>query len=121
MIYFNRQFSKIFLEEDFCIYSNFPFNQLIILYLVAGFNNNESTCTYLWLVQYYKQYLNIYKDNNEKLNILMKELNSSAFKSISKCNFEQKVTLCNKSNYEINDIWDRSDFFILNKKLQIQI
>ena len=111
-------------EEDFCIYAKFPFNQLVIFYVSEHYihykYSNESTCTYLWLVQYYKNYVNIFNEteNMEKYIILI-ELDITDFKSISKCDFEQKISLCNKSNYQIKDIWDQTDFFILNKKLQI--
>ena len=86
---------------------------------------DEYTCTYLWLVQHYGYYLNICKDEYlgriSGVNFRMLEIafNSTGFKSISKCNFEQKVSYCNKSNYQIKDIWDENDFLILNKKLRI--
>ena len=116
-----------FPEEDFCIYVDFPFNQLVIvvytpwLYIeLFGYENYENfTCTFLWLIQYYGQYLNIYKDNKSQFNYLMKVFNSTEYKSISNCNFEQKIRSCNKSNFQIKDIWDESDFYILKTKLQI--
>ena len=113
--------SQVFPEEDFCVFVDFPFNQLIIIYNENLYKNEKftSTCTYLWLIQYYRQYQKIYKDTQSF--DLMKIVNSSEFKSISKCDFEQKISYCNKSNYKIKDIWDRSDFFILNQKLQIPI
>ena len=45
-------------------------------------------------------------------------MNSTSFKSISKCNFEQRVNLCNKTNYHIKDVFDRNDFYIVSVKLK---
>ena len=45
-------------------------------------------------------------------------LNSKAYESISKCNFEYKLSLCNKSTYQAENWWETDDYFILNKKLQ---
>jgi hypothetical protein len=59
----NHEISKIFPDEDFCIYVDFPFNQNIFLYSIIRSKtisltlDKDSTCTYLWLAQnleYYK-------------------------------------------------------------------
>jgi len=44
---------------------------------------------------------------------------STAFKSISQCNFKERISLCNKSNYQVNEIWGLGDYHILNKWIQI--
>ena len=54
--------SKLFPDEDFCLYKDFPFNQLVILLestakqnVLALLNSTRYyTCTYLWLVQYFE-------------------------------------------------------------------
>ena len=115
---------KTFPDEDFCVYIDFPFNQLIIV-IIENFSNEhlknvDFSCTFLYLIQYYEFYNKYILENDENYNDFMKEvLNSSDFKSKSKCNFEQKISACNKSNYKIKDIWDQSDYIILNKKIQI--
>lgn len=38
-----------------------------------------------------------------------------------RCNFERRLHLCNRSNFKMKNIWDRSDFSILNKKIQIGV
>ena len=109
---------RIFPDEDFCMYIDFPFSQLVIIY---RYNNGEKlTCTYLYLVQFYEIYHKYIFDKDDEYNSYTKEvLNLTDFKSISKCNFEQRKSLCNKSNYQVRDYWDKSDFSILNKKIQI--
>ena len=37
---------------------------------------------------------------------------------MSTCNFEYRLSLCNKSTYQTEYWWDKGDYFILNKKLQ---
>ena len=129
-----KRISKLFPESDFCLYVDFPFSQLVIFFdrmnleeidLFEMYMENEYSCTYLWLLQYYEFYyrhfLNIYGQTGIFTNYTLIVLNSTAFKSISKCDFEQKISFCNKTNYKIKDIWDENDFFNLNKKLEIAI
>ena len=59
--------SKLFPEKDFCLYKDFPFNQLVILTEFAQRENvfallnstSDYTCTYLWLAQYFNLYLRL--------------------------------------------------------------
>ena len=121
-----NRFSVTFPDEDFCLYVDFPFNKMVIFFEIYNpeyiYVDSQFTCTFLWLVQYYKfyyKYLNYTNNQNERiLTSLMVILNSTAFdESILKCNFPEKISVCNKSNYQIEDIWDQSDFVILNRKL----
>ena len=45
-------------------------------------------------------------------------VNSKEYESISTCNFEQRLSLCNKSTYQTENWWGKSDYYSLNKKLQ---
>ena len=61
--------SKLFPDKDFCLYKDFPFNQLVILsefvereQVYKLFNSSTSrdyTCTYLWLAQYFEKFLGL--------------------------------------------------------------
>ena len=61
--------SKLFPDEDFCLYKDFPFKQLVVLIEIA--NNPEVfrilnssrhyTCSYLWLAQYFNLFLELNK------------------------------------------------------------
>jgi hypothetical protein len=61
-------FEKRFPDEDFCLYQEFPFRQLIILtdhifFSVVQNKTDKVTCTFMWLAKYYTTYypiLNIY-------------------------------------------------------------
>ena len=63
----NIHLSKVFPDEDFCLYKDFPFNQLVIVtelandYILIEFLNSTRqhyTCTYLWLAQYFHKFIN---------------------------------------------------------------
>ena len=43
---------------------------------------------------------------------------SKQYKTISTCNFEYRLSLCNKTTYQAKNWWGKIDYFILNKKLQ---
>ena len=61
--------SKILPDEDFCLYKDFPFNQLVVLMEYTFFDPmlkflNSSdytyyTCSYLWLTQHFNSFLKI--------------------------------------------------------------
>ena len=123
-----KRLSKSFPDEDFCIYRDFPFTQFLVVIEFLNHQNNsnfksELTCTYLWLVQYYESYYKFYLslDFKETVDLFEGFFNATGdFRGmISNCDFETRIRLCNKSNYKIMNIWDESDFFILNKKIQI--
>ena len=62
--------SKLLPDEDFCIYKDFPFNQLVILMeLVYGDkilellnSTSHYSCTYLWLAQYFPKFLQFHNE-----------------------------------------------------------
>ena len=43
---------------------------------------------------------------------------SKEYQSISTCDFQYKLSLCNKSTYQTKNWWGKIDYIILNKKLQ---
>ena len=64
--------SKLFPDEDFCLYKDFPFNQLVILMehidkdivkekLTLLNSTIHYTCSYLWLAQYFHLFLKLEK------------------------------------------------------------
>ena len=98
-------FIDLFPEEDFCLYRDFPINQLVTIihdcdniYILEYTLDIEIPCTYLWITRSYKSLVKIMANKTSKISIDYL-LNSSDFKSIEKCNFEQKLQLCNKSNF----------------------
>ena len=57
--------SKVFPDKDFCLYKDFPFNQMVILFEFVYSNKvfdlikskNHYSCTYLWLTQHFQIFL----------------------------------------------------------------
>ena len=67
-----HHFFKLFRDEDFCLYKDLPFNQLVVLMyeVVVSFtfdtelrefySKRNYTCTYLWIAQYFRTFLRLY-------------------------------------------------------------
>ena len=60
--------SRIFPDEDFCLYKDFPFNHLVIMMEHIPSNKvyillktREYTCTYLWFTQYFDKFIQLQK------------------------------------------------------------
>ena len=100
-------------NEDFCLFKDFPHNQLIYPAIVVA-KQIECSCTIYWLIQYSKLYLNDdfsfykvkmvtdYPFNFETYSIryCLKEKNYS--KIITECNFKKMSEKCLGYNYEVN-------------------
>ena len=104
---------KVFPEEDFCLYKDFPFYQLVYIiktgtdFRTCSFQI-KFTCTFLYLIQYHEKFLQFF-DPNLALesyylywtNCLLDLVDS---KSLAKCNFEQMLNKCNKTEFAIKPI-----------------
>jgi hypothetical protein len=103
--------TDIFPDEDFCLYKDFPINQLIVVFencrekeMFENRDTTKITCTYLWITRSYKVLINHVKNSSIPYKIMNMLLNSDDYKSISKCNFESRLELCNKSNFQAKSI-----------------
>ena len=91
----------VFPDEDFCLYRDFPVKQLVIF--LKTYNTQlekrqprkDMGCTYLWITRIHKTLGKISFDE-----IIKSLLESDEYKSIDKCNFDEKLKLCNKSQFE---------------------
>ena len=92
--------AKIFHDEDFCLFVEFPFHQLVIV--SQSFEKKDISCTTFWLIQYYSiYYQTTYSSDlkltlNESLNSVLKD--KSVF---IKCDFDKRLRNCNKSQRQI--------------------
>ena len=115
---------EVFPDKDFCVYKDFPFDQLVVLmqycddYLIEMIKTDEFTCTYLWLTQYLESYYEYYSQNSTLSENLKRIIESKSFKERSKCSFKNRLDLCNKTDFRIKDIWSTIDYYLLNRKLQ---
>ena len=94
----------VFPDEDFCLYKDFPINQLVVI--IRNNDDNDTIelsrprkyigCTYLWITRSYEALRNIYDTDKAIRSIL----ESDEYKSIQKCNFEVKLKRCNRSDFK---------------------
>ena len=118
--------ADVFPDEDFCIYKDYPFEQLVILSqrntLSPSSIRTGFTCTFLWLTQYYSTLVKIFpNDANywdwETRLIIQTTLNLMNNKSnMTNCDFKQLIELCDRENYQVKEIWDVGDTYNLNLK-----
>ena len=78
-------------DEDFCIYANFPFDQLVIVYFPYPYMYDfKMTCTFAWLIQYIfyfpTDFINKSQPEYRIMGINQKELRDL----IKKCEFIQR-------------------------------
>ena len=112
----------VFPDEDFCLYKDFPIDQLVIIYKTPETlyeflrSGNDFGCTYLWITRSYKDLVNVIPDYTELYIIMKALLNSNDYKSISRCNFEERLKLCNRSTFESKRILT---FFELGETMEL--
>jgi hypothetical protein len=96
-----------FPDEDFCLYQNFPFEQLIVslydLHNHLELIDDSLTCTYLWLIQFYPIYANYSAhDQNRLLRDVVVNDDDDDDESFlgqeRRCEFDKRLKLCRKSS-----------------------
>ena len=100
----------VFPDEDFCLYKDFPINQLVVMirkFINEDENKTETSqprkyigCTYLWITRSYEALRSIY-DTDKAIRSIVE---SDEYKSISKCKFKEKLKLCNKTDFKYRHI-----------------
>ena len=109
----NRPLSPIirdvFPDEDFCLYKDFPINQLVFMMRTVDYYfdilkenrpRKDVGCTYLWITRSYGALIKIYATSKYTLSVL----ESVSNESIPRCNFDEKVKFCNRSNFQYRNI-----------------
>lgn len=118
---YEERISNVFPDEDFCLYADYPFDQLVLLFQGCSppFQSSpDFTCTYLWITQYIAaEFIQVFSNRSSYYESMMRIRNSEAFESIWKCDFEHRLSLCR--DYKINSILGISDFVDFNKRLVI--
>ena len=95
-------------DEDFCLFKDFPFKQLIAI----GFSEKQkrdSSCSTVWLIKFSQLIRNVTKMTVNKDEIL-------------KCEFDKRIERCNKSDFELHpskNEFTLLDFIILSEFLVI--
>lgn len=97
--YFDENKLDFTYDEDFCLFKDFPFNQLILfnIYIEKMVKSNLS-CTTLWLTQYYPVYYQLLDANyvRDEISTSLEMINSRSRKS---CDFNNRLEKCNKTGF----------------------
>ena len=75
-----------FPDEDFCLYTKFPFNQLVLM-LLGDFRSYYHSCTFLWIVQNTRLVSRFCHDDNIDEIIKLQKIST---KQIKECDFKQR-------------------------------
>lgn len=115
--------SDVFPDEDFCLYSNFPFHQLVVVshhiwnyYTFKKSYNYNLTCTFRWLAQYYPILWNLVSG---EVMIYMNVTMTAESEMPSKCDFDRFIAACKKHPFEARRILDLNDLKIGIKYIQV--
>lgn len=81
-------------ESDFCLFVDYPFDQLVFLGEIYDERNREKnfSCTEMWLYQHYsatRYFLKYSKSFVRRLRVLKFE----------NCNFKKRISICNRTNF----------------------
>ena len=101
---------EVFPDEDFCLYKDFPINQLV--FIIKQFldvnelqlnqsRKNEYGCTYIWITRHYKQLVEIISIETLEYILIKHLLNSEDYKT---CKFDERLKLCNKTDFKLRHI-----------------
>ena len=102
--FFDSNF-QIAYDEDFCLFKDLPFKQLVVFFFITEAKTKDMSCTTLWLIRLNSVILGpVYK----KLNTIIK----AHKEELLKCEFKIRLKRCNKSNFELHP--NKSDFSILD-------
>lgn len=102
-----RMYDYVIVDEDLCLFINFPFNQLVYPLI----KNKQCGCTIIWLMKYtsiyekYFQFQYYYSSLDdffvdEYVDIVPYFCNITA-QNISECNFEKKFQNCYNKNISL--------------------
>lgn len=99
----------MFLDEDFCLFVEYPFQQLVFMNPHTVCVNNNCSCTLLWLLKYVYRL----RESKHVIEYLTQQLSEEYpfyfdkyDKQLAKCDFEQRInkTCLNKTVKTINEV-----------------
>ena len=123
--FLNNDKVHFFYDEDFCLFKDFPFEQLIIINFnlhIQESNVRNFSCTSVWLMRYYQLYYQTSKSLYFKFDINKTLTTIKENSLIEKCDFTTRLNICNRSNFEINpkkSTFNTFDFMIISQFLLV--
>lgn len=118
-------FSDVFPDADFCLYKDFPFNQLV--FFVFFINNPKEvlyrfklkpTCTSKWLTRHYKNIFSLLNNEGKACANIIQQIESQ---TPIDCDFKKLLDKCNKKNFHAKEIWDITSTREATKYFQVFI
>ena len=101
-----------FPDKDFCLFKDFPHDQLVFP-IINTASNLECTCSLLWLIQYSPYYNNQSEIQTQSVKNCLTDPNLEQM--IQDCNFLDRITECNKCSFNVNNSYlDCNDVQNLN-------
>ena len=120
--YRSNPVTDLFPDEDFCLYKDFPINNLVLIFencpIELEVHNEKFSCTYLWLTRSYNLSIDLFEPSSHNYRIMSLLLSSDSYKSRSMCNFTSRLKLCNKSNFQpksVVTIFEISEAFTMTE------
>lgn len=115
--------SELFPDEDFCLYKDFPFSQLVILFIrFEGYDDwlprsykIDFSCTYLYLIQYYPYLKEFINNSTYAWFILDFNVNSNSSRPV--CDFEAMRDKCTKTEFQEAPVWDSAEIAKINNSI----
>jgi hypothetical protein len=101
-------------DEDFCLFKDFPFDQMVFL-LIYEFTKTlqNLSCTLVWLMKdyhlYYKSFKRLGEPNfwNKAYVNIFQEGNWTEM--VEKCNFGKRIENCASERFEYKSKWSKND------------
>lgn len=109
-------------DEDFCLFKDFPFQQLILIALYDYFKYfKDISCTKIWLAKYADQLLDLDEATIKSFKLLeynpyrraipfLRDISWLNNKSKIHCDFEKKLAYCNKTSFHLRSSWYIVDY-----------
>lgn len=114
--------ASVFPDHDFCVYRDFPFQQLVVLsqYLRSNIIQviiyNKPSCLYEWLTQYYET-LSKHDKTYLHTHLRLKRAIESAYPQ--NCSFPKLIDNCKRNTFKAKHLWDINDAKTFGKYLQV--
>jgi len=112
--YYDKNFQFVY-DEDFCLFKDFPFNQMVVYSLIEREMPIKYGCTDLWLVKNNWLFKSSPYDFFDIDNFVYLHVN------FFECEFEKRLDLCNKTNFvtKTSNSENVLDFMIVSEFLLI--
>lgn len=92
-----------FTDKDFCLFTDFPFDQFVFVYIIQNKSHHQFSCTEQWLYQDYPKALNLCNSYGKETCNIQLNKDVGQLGNLTKCQFENRLKKClnSKNNHKI--------------------